>query len=234
MMSKVLLSSFFASAIALTLKTAHVKEFTPCKLHEGPVPAVKLALDSDEDLDRGVNISGNTNSSESDLKKYEDALEEYKEKKQAFMLAESKLMSSMEALLKTPLADAEVLANASTGKLGKDALIVFYAPWCPHCQQFVLHDESGNPQRAPLELLRKEMAENQKFKDVKVYRSDVTRLEEQDIPQALRVESIPTLFYVNTEGKAIKFNGNPHDTDAIKEFLTDPQSIPQGANVMPL
>merc|ERR1719163_1614673 len=114
-------------------------------------------------------------------------------------------MKAMEALLETPAADAEFLSQAAEGKLGKDSLIVFYAPWCPHCQQFVLHDGKGDPTKAPLELIKKDLVADPASKDVEVLRFDVNA--HRDIPQGLEVQFIPTM-YVVAGGTATKFEGN--------------------------
>merc|ERR1719333_1952484 len=117
-------------------------------------------------------------------------------------------MTAMEALLKVPAADAPMLENVASGKLGKDSLVVFYAPWCPHCQSFVLHDQKGDPTNAPLEVLRRNFAKSAATKNVAVLRADVTRLGQSKVPKAFNVPAIPTVYFVGTQGKTIKFAGN--------------------------
>jgi thiol-disulfide isomerase/thioredoxin len=144
-----------------------------------------------------------------------DDLADLKVKKQEYSTANDKMQESIEKLLNTPNADGAELTSAAEGKLGADTLIVFYAPWCPHCQTFVLHDEQGNPLRAPLEVMRKEWAMHEKLNRVKIYRSDVTKLAPGDLPKKMPVEGIPTMYFVTAKGDAIKYQANPHDTAAV-------------------
>jgi len=148
----------------------------------------------------------------------QEALADYKVKKQAFKLATAKLMAAMETLLETPSADTAMLEQAASGKLGKDSLVVFYAPWCPHCQTFVLHDQQGNPANAPLEVLRKDLAKADKTKDLNVVRADVTVVG-KTIPKDFVVQGIPTVYFVTKQGKEIQFSGNPHSSEALKAFV---------------
>jgi len=169
-----------------------------------------------------------------DLKAYKDAKAEFKTKKQAFAVAkanflkssaavefqaaDAKLMQSMEALLEVPAADTAMLTKAVGGTLGKDALVAFYAPWCPHCKTFVLHDKKGNPRNAPLENLRKDMAKDAKLKGVEVYRADVTVLGQNGIPAKLVVQGIPTMYFISAKGTPTQYKGHPHDFASIKAF----------------
>merc|ERR1719446_1518233 len=136
-----------------------------------------------------------------------------------FQLAQAKLMTAMEALLEVPSADAAMLKNMAAGKFGKAALVVFYAPWCPHCQSFVLHDKKGDPVNAPLELLRKQFLKSDSTKNVAVMRADVTRLGQSNVPPEFKVPAIPTVYFVSEHGKPIKFVGNPHDSAALSNFV---------------
>lgn len=144
-----------------------------------------------------------------------DNLKDLQVKQQEYFAANEKMQASIEKLLKTPNADAAELARAAEGRLGTDSLIAFYAPWCPHCQTFVLHDEKGNPLKAPLEVMREKWASHDKLKRVKIYRSDVTKLENGDLPEKMPVKGIPTLYFVNAKGDATQYKSDPHDTDAV-------------------
>merc|ERR1740117_2301578 len=68
-----------------------------------------------------------------------NAVAHYKTQKMQFQLAEARLMKAFDSLLEVPVADGHQLSTLLEGG-GKPTLIVFYAPWCPHCQTFVLHD----------------------------------------------------------------------------------------------
>jgi len=214
MSRSLLLLGFAVSAAGLSLKTDSAPALAiadaPCQW-PGALPVAALALADDVALDEASDPKA-------DMKVYQDALVDYKVKKQAFQLAQAKLMKSMEALLETPAADPSMLAKAVGGTFGKDALVAFYAPWCPHCQTFVLHDKKGNPKNAPLENLRRDMAKDEKLKGVAVYRADVTVLGQQGIPAKLVVQGIPTMYFINAKGEATQFKGNPHDAAKIKDF----------------
>merc|ERR550514_1435461 len=128
-------------------------------------------------------------------------------------------MKAMDGLLTVPKADSKGVAELMEKK-EKDAFIVFYAPWCPHCQTFVLHDGKGDPTKAPLEVIKKDLAADPASKDVEVLRFDVNA--HRDIPAGLDVEFIPTM-YVVAGGTATKFEGNPKDATALKAFIADHQ-----------
>jgi len=182
------------------------------------LPVSNLALASDETLETtGDKV---VDSPQDKQKVLQEALSDYKVKKQAYKLATAKLMAAMEALLAVPSADTAMLEKVATGKSGKDSLVVFYAPWCPHCQTFVLHDQQGNPANAPLEVLRKDLAKAEKTKDLDVIRADVTVVG-KTIPKDFAVQAIPTVYFVNKQGKEIQFNGNPHSEEALKAFINE-------------
>merc|ERR1719440_693813 len=141
-----------------------------------------------------------------------------KQKKAAFQMAQSKLMTAMDALLEVPSVDVATLENVANGKTGKDTLVVFYAPWCPHCQTFVLHDGKGNPTKAPLEEFRRDLAEADATKNVNVMRADVTKTG-QKLPAAFPVQSIPSVYWVSKDGKESKYEGDPHSLVDLKKFV---------------
>jgi thiol-disulfide isomerase/thioredoxin len=158
---------------------------------------------------------------DSDMTKYHQALKAFKAEQQHYKAAHAKLMGAMEVLLQVRRADAEYLEHAAEGKLGEDTLIVFYAPWCPHCQQFVLHDSKGNPLNAPLEVLRRDLASEDDTKDVIIARADTTEVAHADIPKKFHIPGIPSIYFVSKDGKATSFEGNPHNTKELKKFVAD-------------
>merc|ERR1719263_2168313 len=115
------------------------------------------------------------------------------------MAAQDRLMKAMDAALETPVANGQDLATLAEKK-EQDTLVVFYAPWCGHCQTFVLHDGKGDPTKAPLEKFRRDLAEDSATKDVVVQRFDVTR--GRDMPKAFEVKFIPTVYFVAQTGVA--------------------------------
>jgi thiol-disulfide isomerase/thioredoxin len=177
--------------------------------------SVSLVLADDEVLDQKSDEAPTA----AEKATYNKALQDYKVKKQAMQVSTGKLMAAMEDLLEVPPADAAFLTSAATGKMGKDALVVFYAPWCPHCQTFVLHDAKGNPTNAPLEVLRRDLANTEK--NVVVARADVTKLRAagKPVPPVYKVQGIPTVYFVNEKGAATQFAGNPHNIAALKNFI---------------
>merc|ERR1719420_1884146 len=116
-------------------------------------------------------------------------------------------MTSMDALLEVPKATPAQLTSFVSEKK-KNTLVVFYAPWCGHCQQFVLHDGSGDPTKAPLEVFHRDLAKDDATKAVDVVRVDVQEHGES-IPAPFKVQFIPTVYFVNKGGVATKYEGNP-------------------------
>jgi len=184
---------------------------------------VAFALSDDDVIERTNNTKQASNAGVPDEKAKREALQEaivdYKQKKQQYQLATVKLMSAMEALLQVPSADNAALEKVAQAKAGKDTLVVFYAPWCPHCQSFVLHDKNGDPTNAPLEVFRRDLQADASTKNVEVVRADVTKLG-NDIPAPFDVQAIPTVYFVNREGEESKFDGNPQNLADLKGFVS--------------
>jgi thiol-disulfide isomerase/thioredoxin len=152
---------------------------------------------------------------------YTKALDVFKNVKQEYKDATEELTLSLDSLLKVPKASIARLEETLKG--GSDTLVVFYAPWCPHCQTFVLHDAKGNPLNAPLEVLRRDLAPA----NIQVLRADAEQLGIQNVPSKFDVQAYPTVFFVNqtgSEGRPIRFSGNPHNTTHLFDFIKKQQS----------
>jgi thiol-disulfide isomerase/thioredoxin len=99
-------------------------------------------------------------------------------------------------------------------------IVVFFAPWCPHCQNYVMHsaDPSKDPSKAPLELFYKKHVETETGKKVKVVSYNVDA--DQDVPSQFKVPYIPAIFAADNES-AHQFEGDATDFDSLVKFAVD-------------
>jgi len=99
-------------------------------------------------------------------------------------------------------------------------IVVFFAPWCPHCQTYVLHsaDAAKDPSKAPLELFYKKHVETETGKKVKVVSYNVDA--DQDVPTQFQVPYIPAIFAADHES-AHQFEGDATDFDSLVKFAVD-------------
>jgi thiol-disulfide isomerase/thioredoxin len=131
---------------------------------------------------------------------------------QAYKAAEAELQVALEDMLETPSVNLQSLTE-KVAKKDKDFLVVFYAPWCGHCQRFVLHDGTGDPSKAPLEKINKDLSGD----SLQVVRFDITASE---APNDMPVEFIPTVYLATKDGGRHKFNGDPAAPGALEQFYT--------------
>merc|ERR1719321_155400 len=106
----------------------------------------------------------------------------------------------------------------------EDVFVVFYAPWCPHCQTYVLHDEAGNAENAPIERLNKHLQNG-----VKVVKFDV---DAHQPPAGFDVKYIPTSYFANKDVR-VKYEGDPMDFDAVEKFTEQKHQPGAGASGSP-
>merc|ERR1740130_2586959 len=148
-------------------------------------------------------------------------MEEYKSSQAEMQSASKRMMNAMEAMLEVPSVDKAALTEMIEKK-DKDTFVVFYAPWCPHCQTFVLHDGKGNPEKAPLELFSQEMKSRGASKTLNVVRWNVDA--HKDVPSQFKVQYIPAMYLAAADGTVTPFKGNPAATAEIVKFIEDKSS----------
>lgn len=153
---------------------------------------------------------------EAERKEWKEAMKEFGTAQQQMQKSQKRLMAAMEAMLEVPNVNGTSLA-ALVEKKEKDLLVVFYAPWCPHCQRYVLHDGQGQPEKAPLELFNREMQSSGANATLTVVRFDTAR--DQNVPEGFEVKYIPTIYVAAANGKKTQYKGNPQDTKALVAFI---------------
>lgn len=146
------------------------------------------------------------------------AMEEYKTAQANMKKASDRMMNAMEAMLQVPVVNkAELTAMIDKGD--KDTLVVFYAPWCPHCQRYVLHDGKGNPEKAPLEVFNLEMKARGASKTLNVVRWDIDK--DRDLPSDFKVQYIPTIYLAAADGTKAIYKGNPSKVPEMVKFIEE-------------
>jgi thioredoxin-like negative regulator of GroEL len=141
------------------------------------------------------------------------AMEEYKTVQAKMQKATENMMVAMENMLEVPAMNKTKL-TAMLDKKDKDTFIAFYAPWCPHCQTFVLHDGKGNPEKAPLEMFSKEMKARGADKTLNVVRWDVSKY--KDVPSQFKVQYIPAMYLAAADGTVTPFKGQGTSAALVK------------------
>jgi thiol-disulfide isomerase/thioredoxin len=105
---------------------------------------------------------------------------------------------------------------------GRALLVVFYAPWCPHCHDFVI---KGNT-HAPIEMLNKELIRRKGPKVVKF------NIQQSPPPSQFPMEFIPTTYAVTASGAAVKYSGDPGNLEKLENFAVAQQSANATVSVL--
>jgi thiol-disulfide isomerase/thioredoxin len=158
--------------------------------------------------------------SKGEKKEWKAAMEEYVKTQTEMKKSQARLMSAMENMLQVPSVDTTKL-NSMVDAKKKDTLVVFYAPWCPHCQTFVLHNGKGNPEEAPLEIFYKNIKAAKADKTLDVVRFDVAANREAglEMPKGFEVQHIPTIYMASADGKKTVFSENHVDSQTLVDFI---------------
>lgn len=147
-----------------------------------------------------------------------NAIRKYRDEEIALKTAEARLRDAMEALLQVPSVDGPALTRLLAAR--QNTLVVFYAPWCAQCQQFVLSDGSGNPSMAPLEIFRRKLAWNEATEHIGVVRFDVQKHE--DVPPAFPPVlsiGIPAIYFIDSTGHVSAYLEDPHAIGGLQRFV---------------
>merc|ERR1719272_490365 len=131
---------------------------------------------------------------------------QYTTAQSAMKKSQDKLLKAMSNMLEVPAVDTKKV-NTMVDAKKKDMLVVFYAPWCPHCQTFVLHDGKGSPENAPLEVLNRQFQASGANKTLDVVRFDVAADREAGLPKGFEVQHIPTIYMAASDGTKTVFDG---------------------------
>jgi len=139
-------------------------------------------------------------------KEWKAAMAEYVKAQSKMKNSQDKLLKAMSNMLEVPAVNTAKV-NTMVDAKKKDMLVVFYAPWCPHCQTFVLHDGKGSPEKAPLEVLNRGIKASGADKTLNIVRFDVAADREAGLPKGFEVKHIPTIYMAAADGTKTVFDG---------------------------
>jgi thiol-disulfide isomerase/thioredoxin len=213
------------SALRRTPTDSLVIDEQACALDRAPKPdfhnALALALPDDASMSKFLAVAEKAEEAQKTpspeaRKEYKAAMEEYVGVSKTMKKAQGRLMGAMEAMLEVPAVDSKALTSLMDKK-EKDLLVVFYAPWCPHCQTFVLHDGKGSPEDAPLEVFNRNVMASTANTTLSVVRYDVSA--DRNLPAGFDVKGIPAIYMAAADGKKTPFTGNRVDSATLVAFI---------------
>lgn len=120
---------------------------------------------------------------------------------------------------KCPAMNATSLADLL--KKEEKVLVVFYAPWCPHCRDFVEQcPKTQEPEKAPLELFYQKMEKESKWNSIKIVKYDITKPENQPVPPALNFnfQTIPSIFAAKKGETPVKYEAFDLSDASLQAF----------------
>eukprot|EP00747_Dinoflagellata_sp_TGD_P213964 gnl/TRDRNA2_/TRDRNA2_86866_c0_seq1.p2 gnl/TRDRNA2_/TRDRNA2_86866_c0~~gnl/TRDRNA2_/TRDRNA2_86866_c0_seq1.p2 ORF type:complete len:194 (-),score=23.07 gnl/TRDRNA2_/TRDRNA2_86866_c0_seq1:472-1053(-) len=98
----------------------------------------------------------------------------------------------------------------------RNILVTFYHPGCPYSRDFVMQGGDGKPESAPLEVLNRDLQDEENRPDVVKFDTS-----EKYVPIDFYVPYVPRIYRVKTNGEKKAFEGNRTNYPELKAFALD-------------